>query len=150
MNAIKMLQSRLNLLQSYLGNLPPSYLTDANLQVDPSNKSLNHPILRSISALLARLPLLTPPDLELYNREAQQSKSDVELITLLSSLTKTVYEVKEFGKKWNTVESARAGSRRGFGPDFGKGGNDYGTAVDEAVFTENPGSLSLGGFAMGP
>jgi len=111
-NAIKMLQSRLNLISSYLQSLPPSYLTDKSIPLDPSNKSLNQPILRSISALLARLPLLTPPDKDAFNRESLQTKSDVELITLLSSLTRTVNDAKELGRKLTVVENGKLASRR--------------------------------------
>jgi len=112
-NAIKMLQSRLSLISSYLQSLPPSYLTDKSISLDPSNKALNQPILRSISALLARLPLLTPPDKNTFDRESLQTKSDVELITLLSSLTRTVNDAKELGRKLNVVENGKMASRRG-------------------------------------
>jgi COP9 signalosome complex subunit 6 len=128
MNAIKMLQSRLDLLQSYLKSLPPSYLTDASLPLDPANSSINHPILRSISALLGRLPLLTPSDVAAYSRESQQSKSDVELISLLSSLTQAAKHAKELGRKWNVVENAKLQGRRGgFDPEvFRRGASDFG------------------------
>ncbi|TIA31122.1 hypothetical protein D6C83_07098 [Aureobasidium pullulans] len=60
-NAIKMLHQRINLIRAYLAELPPSYLTDASLTVGVSDPPLNHQLLRSISAMLARLPLLAPP-----------------------------------------------------------------------------------------
>jgi len=112
-NAIKMLQSRLGLISSYLLSLPPSYLTDKSISLDPSNKALNQPILRSISALLARLPLLVPPDKNAFDKESLQTKSDVELIALLSSLTQTVNDAKELGRKLNVVENGKLTSRRG-------------------------------------
>jgi COP9 signalosome complex subunit 6 len=112
-NAIKMLQSRLNLISSFLRSLPPSYLTDKSISLDPSNKALNQPILRSISALLARLPLLVPPDKNAFDKESLQTKSDVELITLLSSLTRSVNDAKELGKKLIVVENGKMSSRRG-------------------------------------
>lgn len=112
-NAIKMLQSRLDLIANYLQSLPPSYLTDSNIPLDPNNTSLNHPILRSISALLARLPLLAPPDSAAFKNEFLQESSDVELISLLSSLTRTVRDSKDLSKKWSVVESGRGASRRG-------------------------------------
>lgn len=112
-NAIKMLQSRLSLISSYLQSLPPSYLTNKSISLDPSNKALNQPILRSISALLARLPLLVPPDKNAFNKESLQTKSDVELITLLSSLTRSVNDAKELGRKLIVVENGKITSRRG-------------------------------------
>lgn len=99
-----MLQTRLKLLSKFLDKLPPSYLTDSSLSVDPANTTLNQPILRAISALLARLPLMTPPDTVSFMRETQQTSSDVELISLLSSLTRGVQDAKELGRKWNIAE----------------------------------------------
>lgn len=116
-----MLQARLNLLSTLLGELPQSYLTDASLPVDPTNTDLNQPILRSISALLARLPLLTPPDTESFTRETQQTSSDVELISLLSSLTRGVQDAKELGRKWTMAEPRKT---RGGGASGG-GMGDY-------------------------
>src|SRR5277367_3057568 len=61
-NAIKMLHARINLITAYLEKLPPSYIASGN--VDPStdagkdSTTINHPILRSIQALLNRLALL--------------------------------------------------------------------------------------------
>jgi COP9 signalosome complex subunit 6 len=119
-NAIKMLQTRLNLLSTFLSKLPPSYLTDASLPVDPTNANLNQPILRSISALLARLPLLTPSDTVSFTRETQQTTSDVELISLLSSLTRGVQDAKELGRKWTMAEP-----RKNRGGPGGSGAGDF-------------------------
>jgi COP9 signalosome complex subunit 6 len=123
-----MLQMRLNLLSTYLTSLPPSYLTDANIPVDTTNTNLNQPILRSISALLARLPLLAPPDSATFLQETQQTKSDVELITLLSALTRGVQDAKELGRKWQMAEPRKRGVPTGgmiggdsfFGPESGE------------------------------
>jgi COP9 signalosome complex subunit 6 len=119
-----MLQSRLKLLTAYLQSLPPSYLSDPTIALDPETSGpLNQPILRSISALLARLPLLTPPDTASFTRESEQTASDVELISLLSSLTRTVQDAKELGKKWNMAEP-RKRDRGGFIPGLGVMGGD--------------------------
>jgi COP9 signalosome complex subunit 6 len=121
-NAIKMLQSRLNLISAYLQSLPPSYLTDSTIPLDPntSTTELNHPILRSISALLSRLPLLAPPDTAAFETESLQGRSDVELVSLLGSLTRTVRETRELSKKWSAVESGRNAARRGRGGGDGE------------------------------
>jgi COP9 signalosome complex subunit 6 len=127
-NAIKMLQSRLTLLTAYLQSLPPSYLSDPSIPLNPDNaSSLNQPILRSISALLARLPLLTPPDTAAFTRESEETASDVELITLLTSLTRTVQDAKELGRKWNLAEprKGRGGISGGFSQGALGGLPDY-------------------------
>ncbi|KAK3061098.1 hypothetical protein LTS18_007019, partial [Coniosporium uncinatum] len=70
-NAIKMLHQRVALLHTYLSSLPPTYLSDASLPMTASTSSpLNHQILRSASALLARLPLLIPADTPAFERES--------------------------------------------------------------------------------
>jgi COP9 signalosome complex subunit 6 len=121
-NAIKMLQSRINLLTAYLQALPPSYLSDASTPLSLELASaLNQPALRSISALLARLPLLTPPDTASFTRESEQTASDVELISLLSSLTRTVQDARELGKKWQ-ISEPRGNKRGAGGAGFGGGG----------------------------
>ena len=139
-NAIKMLQSRLNLLTAYLQSLPSSYLSDASIPLNPEQaSSLHQPTLRSISALLARLPLLTPPDTTSFTRESEQTASDVELISLLSSLTRTVQDVKELGKKWGLTEPRKGG--RGHGGPLGQGMGDM---MDED--TGGSGGGHFGGF----
>jgi COP9 signalosome complex subunit 6 len=98
-----MLQSRIAVIVAYLKSQPASYLTDASLP--PSgNKSIDHSILRSISALEAQLRLASPADFVGIAQESDQSKTDVELITLLSNLTKSVGDVKTLKRRWATVE----------------------------------------------
>lgn len=140
-NAIKMLQSRLNLLTAYLQSLPPSYLTDASLPLQPETASVLHqPTLRSISALLARLPLLTPPDTASFTRESEQTASDVELISLLSSLTRTIQDAKELGKKWNVVEPRKG---RTGGSSMMPGGG-YAGGIMEGVEEDGGGTYASG------
>ena len=128
-----MLQTRLNLLAAYLKSLPQSYLTDPSIPLDPANAAnLNQPILRSISALLARLPLLTPPDTVSFQRESNQAASDVELITLLSSLTRSVQDARELGRKW-TMAEPRKRDKGPFGGPMGDLGDDVPRSVMEEV-----------------
>ena len=102
-NAIKMLQSRIAVIVAYLKSQPASYLMNAS--ITPSSKeSPDHTILRSISALEAQLRLASPADLIGIAQESEQSKTDVELINLLSSLTKSVSDVKTLTRRWTTVE----------------------------------------------
>ncbi|KZM22241.1 uncharacterized protein EKO05_0011349 [Ascochyta rabiei] len=112
MNAIRMLSRRVALLRAYLDALPSSYLSDASLPLDttPDAQSpipLDHTILRSISATLARLNILAPPDSDAFTLESQQEASDVQLVNLLASITNSVSSAKELGRKSQIVENAK-------------------------------------------
>ena len=155
-NAIKMLRSRVDLITSYLQSLEPSYLTDASLPLfADTSPPLNHPLLRNISSLLSRLPLLAPPSAaempattsaaepattSSFAQGSAHATSDVHLVALLSSLTRTVAEAREFGNKSSVVTRAKhekrmtamargdtmgGGGRAGFAGSFGeRGGED--------------------------
>jgi COP9 signalosome complex subunit 6 len=60
-NAIKMLHARINLITTYLEKLPPSYIASGSIDTSTEGQkeytAVNHPILRSIQALLNRLAL---------------------------------------------------------------------------------------------
>ncbi|KAF5848538.1 hypothetical protein GGP41_005911 [Bipolaris sorokiniana] len=112
MNAIRMLGRRIALLRAYLNSLPPSYLSDASLPINPTldeqhSLPLNHPILRSISAMLARINILAPPDAAAFTLESQQEASDVQLVNLLASITNSVSAAKEFGPRGRKQASAQ-------------------------------------------
>ncbi|CAF9916237.1 MAG: hypothetical protein ALECFALPRED_010571 [Alectoria fallacina] len=132
-NAVKMLHTRIQLLKAYLTSLPPSYLTAAtdSPPSDPTTppadtpiSELNHPLLRSILALLSRLPLLLPPEHHsTFRQETLAEKSDVELVSLLGSLGKSVKEAREMGRKFGIVEGVLKGrGKSGFA--MGGGGMD--------------------------
>ena len=96
-NAIKMLQSRINLIAAYLQKLPPSYVADGVVsEADVESKnyaSINHSILRSIQALLGRLSVLIPADSQGFEHELISEQNDVSLISLLSELTKSAHDI---------------------------------------------------------
>jgi COP9 signalosome complex subunit 6 len=123
-NAIKMLHQRINLIKAYLAELPPSYLTDTSIPAGgPSDPPLNHQLLRSISSMISRLPLLAPPTHKTIQPSssipmavtqqsslataASQEQSDVQLISLLASLTRSVAQAKELGDKYSIVQKAK-------------------------------------------
>ncbi|TVY26197.1 COP9 signalosome complex subunit [Lachnellula hyalina] len=110
-NAIKMLQSRINLIAVYLQNLPPSFVSDAVPEsVESDNKEstpVNHPILRSIQALLTRLSLLVPADSARFEHELLSEQNDVNLVSLLSTITNSIKVVRETGKKSLVVETQK-------------------------------------------
>lgn len=119
-----MLSRRIQLLRTYLNSLPPSYLSDPSLPVNPSLDAstqlpLNHSILRSISATLARINILAPPDSEAFTLESQQEASDVQLINLLSSITNSVSAAKELGRKSNIVEHGKHQGKNRMGMGMG-------------------------------
>ncbi|KAJ4355741.1 uncharacterized protein N0V89_003761 [Didymosphaeria variabile] len=119
-NAIRMLSRRISLLRTYLASLPPSYLSESSLPLDPTPTNdhplpLNHSILRSVSAMLARINILAPPDVEAFTLESQQEASDVQLVQLLSSITNSVSAARDLGKKSQIVENGKSHSRRGGG-----------------------------------
>ncbi|KAL8686935.1 MAG: hypothetical protein Q9218_006752 [Villophora microphyllina] len=129
-NAVKMLHTRIQLLKTYLTNLPPSYLTgapEANGQTlkeptTPGQVETNHVILRSIQALVHRLPILIPADGTSFDHESLAEKSDVSLVSLLGDLTKGTKEMRDLGKKFEIVSTARQRKRSG---------NRYGQAFED-------------------
>ena len=124
MNAIRMLSRRVALLRTYLATLPPSYLSDSSIPVSSTPDAqhalpLDHTILRSISATLARLNILAPPDSEAFTLESQQEASDVQLVNLLASITNSVSSAKELGRKSYIVENAKSQGKSRMGNMMG-------------------------------
>ncbi|KAJ4346042.1 hypothetical protein N0V95_005775 [Ascochyta clinopodiicola] len=148
MNAIRMLSRRVALLRAYLDALPPSYLSDTSLPLDSTSDTqhalpLDHTILRSISATLARLNILAPPDSEAFTLESQQEASDVQLINLLASITNSVSSAKELGRKSQIVENAKSqGKSRGGNIMGGYGGPPEGNFFEMGG---GGGSMRVGG-----
>ena len=153
-NAIRMLRQRLALMRAYVASLPPCYLTEPaaapphHMAPDPR---ISHPVLRSIAALLARLPLLSLerapadenmpaaaalPPATLQERDA--AAADAALVGLLGAMGGTLRGAAEMGRRAAVVEAARAmpsmglGKGSGYGPLVGGGGaagRDPGTPV---------------------
>ncbi|KAL8864435.1 MAG: hypothetical protein Q9198_009861, partial [Flavoplaca austrocitrina] len=120
-NAIKMLHTRIQLLRSYLTSLPPSYLTTPSVSngtndddaVASGRTEINHPILRSIQALVNRLPLLVPSDRAAFEQESLSEKNDVTLVELLGDITQGTKNLREMGRKFGIVGDAKQQGRRG-------------------------------------
>ncbi|KAK3312410.1 hypothetical protein B0H66DRAFT_398309 [Apodospora peruviana] len=115
-NAIKMMKSRVDLVVAYLEKLPPDFVegqqtaaeaaefakvSDGKFTV-PSNN-----ILRQIQALVTNIELATPAQQATLEREILQETNDVNLISLIADLVSSVSDVREVGKKFAVVESAR-------------------------------------------
>ncbi|MCJ1392573.1 hypothetical protein MMC18_005443 [Xylographa bjoerkii] len=158
-NATRMLQSRISLLKSYLERLPPCYLTTTSPPTEPTNPppseghtEVSHPILRSLLALAARLPLLTPADHASFVKETQAEKSDVSLVALLGSLGRSIQDAKGLGTKFGVVEGAKLGGRKGayggMGMSMGMGGAmgmngglEEGIGLDMQSYGEDDGNM---------
>ncbi|QIX01302.1 hypothetical protein AMS68_006819 [Peltaster fructicola] len=112
-NAIKMLNQRLQLIQAYLSSLPASILTDAK-ETAPAPPDTNFALLRSINAMLSRLPLLTPTNASEANvqQAALSGRQDVHLTSLLAALTQTVSESQGLGSRFQDVQRERASKER--------------------------------------
>jgi COP9 signalosome complex subunit 6 len=149
LNSIRMLQSRLNLLSTYISSLPPSSLSDPESEANIDQVHLPH--LRNIRALLTRLSLLTPhtadtsaptlptttvsmtatshpPRLDALAHAQQAQTNDVNLSSLLALLGQDVQGLSELGRKFALVESARQdkGKKMGGGGGGGMGFAGYG------------------------
>ncbi|KAL8678650.1 MAG: hypothetical protein Q9186_005005 [Xanthomendoza sp. 1 TL-2023] len=85
-----------------------------NAEAPPSTQEeVNHSILRSIQALVNRLPLLIPSDGAAFEQESLSQKSDVTLVRLLGDLTQETKNMKEMGRKFGIVNDAKQRQRRG-------------------------------------
>lgn len=115
-NAVRMLQSRIKLIKTYLESLPAS--TASGLTSSPPTATPMEPspeILRSIVALLSRLPLIVPAsssaeqetDTGVFDKELLASRNDVHLVSLLSSMTQSIQSARELGRKFAVVEAGR-------------------------------------------
>ncbi|KAH8667381.1 hypothetical protein BGZ60DRAFT_564596 [Tricladium varicosporioides] len=124
-NAIKMLQARIKLITVYLQNLPPSYISNTVPEgVGADGKTytpVNHSVLRSIQALLTRLSLLIPADASAFEQELLSEQNDVNLVSLLSTITNSIKDVRETGRKSAIMEAGKAMKNRGQGGWEGPG-----------------------------
>ncbi|KAI4172373.1 MAG: hypothetical protein LQ343_003632 [Gyalolechia ehrenbergii] len=101
--------------------LPPSYLSDISVadgtMTDEAptldSPEVNHSILRSIQALINRLPILVPADSAAFEQESLAEKSDVSLVTLLGDLTRGTKNIREMGRKFGIVNHAKQRQRPG-------------------------------------
>lgn len=91
---------------------PPQSDPDAASE-SPPHTEINHPILRSIQALLSRLPLLLPDNKQTFRQERLAEKTDVQLINLLGTIGKSLKETREMGRKFSIVDQYRQSAKKG-------------------------------------
>lgn len=110
-NAIKMLQSRITLLTTYLQSLPPSFIAGKSIEASEVESKqyapVDYAVLRSIQALLNRLTLLIPADKGMYKQQQLAEQNDVNLVSLLNSMIQNIKDVRETGRKYSVVEQQR-------------------------------------------
>ncbi|KAK6827980.1 hypothetical protein PG990_009611 [Apiospora arundinis] len=143
-NAIKMLQSRIQLLVKYLEQLPPSFTggdtAAASTPAQPGqgvmpHSTPSHAILRSIQALANRLALIVPSATGAFEQEMLSERNDVQLMSLLNEVMTSSIDARNIGKKHSAVEAAKNNSRKSNIHDVGGGSSSYNMA--------GPGDLSL-------
>ncbi|KAJ8131334.1 hypothetical protein O1611_g2298 [Lasiodiplodia mahajangana] len=114
-NSVKMLQSRIKLLITYLERLPPSYLTgdDITMVTGESDSTVpSYTILRSIQALVNRLSLVVPSATEAYQQEMLSEANDVHLMELLNDVLQSTADIRGLGKKYSIVETTRGQNKK--------------------------------------
>ena len=145
LNSVRMLQSRLSLLSTFVRLHSSSYLTDASTpitQTAPDPAQVPH--LRNVQALLTRLSLITPsavstghaavtnPTDPLISASLSQS-NDVALSSLLALLGQDIQGMSELGRKFLAVEQTKVQKGKGKGAfgsgNFGVGGDDSGMGM---------------------
>ena len=120
-NSVRMLQSRIAILQKFIQSLPPSYLTNSEVPLangSPPAEALPH--LRQINALITRLSLLTPAPLvtddKVPTSQAEVNltgqANDTGLTSLLALLSKNIQGANELERKFNATEQIRLSQRQ--------------------------------------
>ncbi|KAF4846517.1 COP9 signalosome complex subunit 6 [Colletotrichum siamense] len=112
-NAVKMLQGRIRLITSYLERLPSEYLPGVEQQ-EPAveHTTPSHTILRQIQALVNRLELVVPSDVENFEKEVLCEENDVAIVSRLNDLMQSISGMRDLGKKFGVLEVAKNRDRR--------------------------------------
>lgn len=113
-NAVRMLQSRIKIIQKYLELQPPADPSQPPPTAQASYLEPSPEILRSIAALISRLPLVVPSssketetDTSKFDHDLLASRNDVNLVSLLDTLTQSIQSTRELGRKFGVVDAAR-------------------------------------------
>ncbi|KAI6782113.1 uncharacterized protein J7T54_002350 [Emericellopsis cladophorae] len=125
-NAIKMLQSRIDLMTAYLERLPPAFKNgnsnpgDEDADMDSDNTVPSLTVLRQIQALVSRLDLIIPSDKEAFDKEILQETNDVQLVQLLNTIMQSTEKAREVGKTFGIVQQGKIRSHQhGYDPSAG-------------------------------
>ncbi|KAL1956250.1 hypothetical protein VTO42DRAFT_7510 [Malbranchea cinnamomea] len=104
LSAVKVLGSRLKLIQAYLVQISQNSQSRSS---DPSAPRPSHTLLRSIYSLLAHLFVINPGTTDEFASESLAQANDVALVGLLGSLGESVQQMRELGRKWAVTSSVR-------------------------------------------
>ncbi|KAK3390326.1 hypothetical protein B0H63DRAFT_111513 [Podospora didyma] len=116
-NAVKMMKSRVDLIVAYLEKQSPDFVS-GKLTTPEAAKAVNvsggkhttpsNSILRQINALVTNIGLASSgQQLKDLEKEIIKETNDVKLISLISDLISSTAEMRETGKKFAIVESAK-------------------------------------------
>lgn len=112
-NAVKMLQGRIRLITSYLERLPSEYLPGVEQQEPVGEHTTpSHTILRQIQALVNRLELVVPSDVENFEKEVLCEENDVAIVSRLNDLMQSISGMRDLGKRFGVLEVAKNRDRR--------------------------------------
>lgn len=129
LNAIKMLQERIQLMSKFATSLSPSYISDPSVALSPTSPPQDQLTqLRNIQALLTRLSLLTPTnkaEAESLRQAGQAQTNDVAITSMLSLLGSEIQGLTELGRKFSTVEQQKSIRNKKPG-HFGMGQSSFG------------------------
>ena len=84
-----------------------------------------------MQSLIARLPLLLPPDRDAYTGESATEQHDVNLVKLLGEVGRSLKDAQELGRKFEAMNRVKQEKKRGGGGGFRVEAEDLGG--DEAV-----------------
>ncbi|KAJ4414304.1 COP9 signalosome complex subunit 6 [Neurospora sp. IMI 360204] len=161
-NAVQMMKKRLDTVISYLQRLPPDYLPSQQTEsaaegAQPQYTVPSNKILRQIQALVTNVQLAMSnsttsggqgqrekeTDLGALEKELLKETNDVKLVELIADLMSSVKDMKEVGKKFHVVETAKNNKRREQGPHGPGGFNPNHPGVGEGSGSgSGPGDLA--------
>ncbi|KAH6687755.1 COP9 signalosome complex subunit 6 [Plectosphaerella plurivora] len=129
-NATKMLHSRINLVSTYLARLPPAFVSgqDPSAQPPPGSGETtpSNVILRQIQALVGRLDLIEPSDIDAFRREVVCEENDVQLVSLLNDIMQSVNDVRTLGRRFEIIDTAKTREQRAKQPAWDSPGSGSG------------------------
>jgi COP9 signalosome complex subunit 6 len=116
-NAVRMLNSRVQLITKYLAQLPPSYKSGESSLRSPESSdskatSPSHTIIRRIQGLVSRLDIVVPSDKHTFQQELLREENDVNVVGLLNEIIHSIDHAREVGKKYHLIEAAKSRQRQ--------------------------------------
>ncbi|KAJ5986501.1 hypothetical protein N7451_010866 [Penicillium sp. IBT 35674x] len=114
LNAVRILESRIGLIKSYISSVSPDSVPANSSQ----STAWSHPILRDVNSLISHLAILSPSDQSTFARDIVSQKNDVLLASLLGQVGETVKCMRELGRKSAIVQLGRQtnNARKGANP----------------------------------